>query len=66
MKNITNLTTPLLTRFLTMFGMTKGNLFPNLTVLRSYDLTILKPGIYFVKISTDGGSAVVKRVAVVR
>ena len=39
---IKNFTTPLLTRFLTMFGMTKGNLFPNLTVLRSYALTLLR------------------------
>jgi len=35
---------------------------PSLTVLRSYDLTILQPGIYFVKILTDNGVVVKKLV----
>ena len=36
-------------------------LVPSLTVLRSYDLTVLHPGIYFVKITTEQG-VVVKKV----
>ena len=37
-----DLTTPKTSRFLTTFGMTKGNLFPHLTLLRSYALTVLR------------------------
>jgi hypothetical protein len=39
---------------------------PTLTVLLSYDLTVLQPGIYFVRVSFESGSSVVKRVAVMR
>jgi hypothetical protein len=37
-----------------------------LTVLLSYDLTVLQPGIYFVRVSFEGGNYVVKRVVVMR
>jgi len=40
MKKFTNLTTPKTSRFLTAFGMTKGNLPPFLTLLRSCVLTV--------------------------
>ena len=33
---------------------------PPLTVLRSYDLTVLHPGVYFVKITTEAGQVVKK------
>jgi len=35
-------------------------LVPTLTVLRSYDLTVFQPGVYFVKISTEKGIVIKK------